>query len=296
MSTNFRIMAAVLLLAAGQSSAHAGQVLDQSWPLAADGSVTVINVAGDITITAWDRDEVHLRGELGDESRLDISDSPQSLRLEVRPHNGKNFGRNYHGSELILSVPATATVSATGVSSDIEIRGLRGNSLNAETVSGDVEVEAQVTRAELKSVSGDVLFAGNSQRTSAETVSGDVELSGVAGELNVSVVSGDVELRGGSLERGRFEAVSGSLELEFSLPAGGDVSVQSMSGDVNVALPGNQNVEIRAQTFSGTIRSRFGSPQKASRGPGSRLEHTAGGGGSNLSLESFSGDVEISQQ
>ena len=296
MSTRYRFVLSAALAMLASAWVQAAQDIDELRPVAKDGSVTVINVAGDITITAWDRAEVQLRGSLGEESTLDISESGRGLRIEVKLPNGKNRGRHYESSQLQLSVPETATVSANGVSSDIDIRGLRGAAVTAESVSGDVDVTAHAERVDLKSVSGDVRFDGASSRVTAESVSGDVVLRGVEGELNVSVVSGDVELQAGALERGRFEAVSGSLELVLSLQAAGSVNVQSMSGDVHVVLPEDQAVEIRAQTFSGSIRSGFGSPQNVSRGPGSSLEHTEGGGGASLRLESFSGDVEISLQ
>lgn len=292
---NAALLPAMLALLA-PTTLLAAQSIDERRAMPAEGTVTVINVAGDITITTWDREEVHLTGQLGAESELDISESGQGVRIEVRPRNGKGYNRHYEESDLILSVPATAEISATGVSSDINISGAAGAGITAETVSGDVDVRAQAGRVDLKSVSGDVRFEGASLRTSAESVSGDIELSGAEGELTVSVVSGDVELRGGSFERGRFEAVSGTLDLVLEIRSGGSVNVQSMSGDVNVALPPDQAVEIRAQTFSGDIRSRFGSPQKPEHGPGTRLEHTAAGGGASLRLESFSGDVEISEQ
>jgi len=285
-----------LLALLASTPALAGQPIDERRDLAADGTVSVVNVAGDITVTTWDRNEVHLTGQLGDESELDISESGRGLRFEVKPKNGHNFGRNHEESTLELVVPESASLAISGVSSDIEISGSKAASVTAETVSGDVEVEARAGRVDLKSVSGDIDFRGASSRTNAESVSGDIDLSGVDGELEVSVVSGDVDLDGGAFDRGRFEAVSGTLELSLAIRPAGSVSVESMSGDVVVSLPKDADVEIRAQSFSGDIRSRFGSPQKSRHGPGTRLETTAGSGGASLSAESFSGDVEISQK
>jgi len=296
MTTKYQFILSLLSAMLAPAWVLAAQDIDERRPLANDGSVTIINVAGDITITAWDRAEVQLLGSLGDESTLDISESGQGLRIEVKQRDEERNNQHYESSELQLTVPEGATVSASGVSSDIEIRGLRGAAVTAETVSGDVKVTAHSNRVDLKSVSGDIGFDGASPRVTAESVSGDVVLRGVEGELNVSVVSGDVELQAGALDRGRFEAVSGSLDLALSLRENSSVNVESMSGDVNVVLPAGQAMEIRAQTFSGSIRSGFGSPQKVSHGPGSRLDHTEAGGGASLRLESFSGDVEISQQ
>lgn len=296
MTHQHAVMLAAVLAAAAPLAVTAGQSIDERRDLAADGKLTVINVSGDISVTAWDRNEVHLTGDLGEGAELDIDASSGAVRIEVRKRGGKSSSGHMQASDLELRAPAGAVLEIRGVSSDIEILGARGDSVTAETVSGDVEVEAQTARLELRSVSGDVSFSGASARTTVETVSGDITLSGVSGELDVTVVSGDVEVKAGELNRGRFEAVSGTLELGLSLARGASVKAEGMSADVEVTIPAGQDVEIRAQTFSGSIRSAFGSPQKVANGPGRQLEHVAGSGGASLRLETFSGDVEISKQ
>lgn len=279
------------------ASALAGQEIEERRDLPADGTVSVTNVAGDIDISTWDRQEVHLTGELGDQSELEISTSGNTLRIEVRnPRGNSRWGRDYEESDLVLRVPESASLSIDGVSSDITIRGSRGARIDAETVSGDVWVEAHSERVDLSSVSGDVEFSGASLRTSVETVSGDIELSGMTGELDVSMVSGDLDSRGGRFSMASFESVSGTLEIDLEVEAGGRLTVESMSGDVRLGLPAGQAGEFRAQTFSGDIRSKFGSPQKNESGPGRHLHHVIGSGDTTIRVESFSGDIEIGQK
>lgn len=275
----------------------AGQDIDERRDLPADGTVSVSNAVGDIDISTWDRQEVHLTGELGDQSKLDISTSGDTLRIEVRnPRGNSRWGRDYEESDLVLRVPVSASLSVNGVSSDITIRGSRGARVSAETVSGDVQVEAHAERVDLSSVSGDVQFSGASMRTSVETVSGDIELSGLNGELDVSMVSGDLAIGGGRFSMASFESVSGTLEIDLEVEAGGRLTIESMSGDVRLDLPADQTGEFRAQTFSGDIRSKFGSPQKDDSGPGRHLHHVNGNDDTTIRVESFSGDIEIGQK
>lgn len=273
--------------------ARAGQQIDETRDLAPDGLVTVINVAGDIDISTWDRPQVHLTGQLGDKSKLDIQASSGGLRIEVKPEDKSWNRHHFEESDLTLKVPAGASLSVNGVSSDINISGSRGESITVESVSGDIEVDAKVQSLDLSTVSGDVDFRGSSPRTSAEAVSGDLDLEGLSGELEVSLVSGDADVRGGEFSRGKFESVSGELQMDLSVEAGGRLTVESMSGDVVLHLPADQQGEIRAQTFSGDIRSQFGSPQREKNGPGSKLQYEAGSSGATIHLESFSGDIQI---
>ncbi|MEJ2534762.1 MAG: DUF4097 family beta strand repeat-containing protein [Gammaproteobacteria bacterium] len=275
--------------------ALAATPIDERRDLAPGETVTVVNVSGEIEISAWDRPEVRVTGSLGADSKLNISDSGRGLRIEVETEDSSGWG-GVEDTELRLQVPADASLSASGVSADVRITGSRGESVFAESVSGDVDVRADCLRLELKSVSGDLDFAGSAARTSAEAVSGDVTLVGVDDDLEVSLVSGDLELDAGVLRRGRFESVSGTLDLRLAMADDGRVTVESMSGDVRLALPADQSGEFRAQSFSGDIRSDFGEAERAERGPGVTLEHVAGAAGASLQVESFSGDIHMKRR
>jgi DUF4097 and DUF4098 domain-containing protein YvlB len=272
-------------------AALAATPIDETRELSPDGTVSVENVAGEITVQGWDRDEVRLTGSLGDNAeRLEIDGSASALRIAVKyPNNTRRIDE----TTLELRVPAGASLEIQGVSADVEISGMDGGRIDASSVSGDVEVDARAERIELQSVSGDVRFEGETRRLSAEAVSGDIVLRGASGEVEVSSVSGNLELEGGEVTRGRFETVSGSLEASLSVSSGGKVTVESMSGDVTLRLPADQAGVFEAQTFSGDIRSDFGSTDRSSRGPGSRLDYTAGAGDASIRVESFSGDVRI---
>ncbi|NND44942.1 MAG: DUF4097 family beta strand repeat protein [Xanthomonadales bacterium] len=264
--------------------------LDITRSVKPDATITVINVAGEIEISTWDRDEVQLTGHTGSNAKLEVTGNEHNLRFEVRQLKSRNRSDE---SELYLVVPVGASLVAESVSADITITGSRGEQVSAESVSGDVEVLAEAGRVELSSVSGDIVFNGSATRSSGETVSGDIEFHGISGEVSINTVSGDARLEAGRVAVGKFETVSGSLELAMAVEDSGRLTVESMSGDVSLALPSGQAAEFRAQSFSGDIRSRFGRVERGDFGPGSHLKHIEGGGGASIRVESFSGDISI---
>jgi DUF4097 and DUF4098 domain-containing protein YvlB len=279
---------ALLLLPGG---AIAGEAVDTTLTMPADGLVQVENLAGQVEFSAWDRAEAQVRGEAGDSvEEIIIRETSNGIRVEVR--NRKNQ-RTVDGTNLYLRIPAGARIEAEGVSSDFSVRGNRGEAIEIRTVSGDLEVEAETGRLELHSVSGDIEFIGTAGRTSVEAVSGDVTLSGTSGEVKVSTVSGDLSLESGDVSRGQFESVSGELRLDLALTDEGRLSCDSMSGDVELRLPASQAAAFSAQSYSGNIRSDFGEVARASRGPGSLLEAQIGANGARIRLETFSGDIAI---
>jgi DUF4097 and DUF4098 domain-containing protein YvlB len=83
------------------------------------------------------------------------------------------------------------------------------------------------------------------------------------------------------------------VQLNGGLAAGGKMNIDSMSGDVQVQLPSSLSSSIHAKTFSGDLRSDFGTPQQPEHGPGSHLDTVAGGGDGKISIETFSGDLRI---
>jgi DUF4097 and DUF4098 domain-containing protein YvlB len=271
----------------------AGSV-NETREMAVDGRVVVENMAGSIEFSVWEEAKIEITGELGDDvQKVEITESAKGIH--VRVHHQANVKR-VDDTNLHLRIPVAASVEAESVSADIEVDGGKGESIVANTVSGDVEVGASPQRLEIHSVSGDVEFEGTTERSSLETVSGEITVSGVSGEVNVSTVSGDVSLTTLEVERGRFESVSGDMNLELSVGDGGRLSSESMSGDLVLRLPAKQQASFTAQTFSGDIRSDFGEASRGSEGPGSILEYREGNNGTSIRLDSFSGDIQIRRQ
>ena len=293
MKATYRIVWALAGLMVLPAS-HAGSSIEESRAMPADGLLQVENMAGSIKIEAWDRNEVRISGDLGDDvEKLEILES--TTGLEVRVRNRKNR-RNVDESHLELQIPVSASVEAESVSADISVEGTRGASLVVNSVSGDQTIKADTDRLESDSVSGDVSFSGHAPRASFETVSGEIEVHGIEGEIRVSTVSGDVELTAAKVNRGRFETVSGDLDAELDVTDGGRLNVQSMSGDVRLVLPAAQQAEFSAQTYSGDIRSDFGSVSESRHGPSKTFAHREGNNGASIRLESFSGDIKIRKQ
>jgi DUF4097 and DUF4098 domain-containing protein YvlB len=273
----------------------AGTPINERTDFPSDGRVEVINISGEVEVSAWGEEAVELTGELGSGSKLVFERSGSQLKGEVKVEGRGGF-RGPERSDLRLRVPSRVSLELTGVSADLRIEDLEGAAVIAESVSGDVEVRAQTQRLELSSVSGDVDFSGTAERSALESVSGDIRAEGLSGEIEINVVSGDIDLRGGSFSRGRFETVSGTLDLTIAVAPEGRLSVESMSGDVTLNFPAGQQGDFRVQTFSGDVRSDFGTPDREKRGPGTRLQHVEGDGNATIRVENFSGNVRLNQR
>ncbi len=285
---NLKLVA--LLLTLVPLSVLAGQSIDERWDVDPNAKVSIENIAGNIDIQAWDKNEIHLSGELGDSVKeLELNASTAAVHITVVNRET----RRIDNTRLQLKVPRGAIIEASAVSADISVDGLDSEKLTASSVSGDVSVEARCHWVSIESVSGDVEFSGESERISAESVSGDLELFGISGEIAATTVSGDMELRANLIESGKFESVSGDMVVGGELSGSGRIIAESMSGDVVISLPVSQAGRFKAQSFSGRINTDFGSVEHSRHGPGSRLKHVIGSSGAEIRVESFSGNIKL---
>jgi DUF4097 and DUF4098 domain-containing protein YvlB len=251
-------------------------------------------VAGSVTVTGWERNEVEVTGELGDGTqRLDFTKAPKLTRVKVVLPE-----RSYKVDEtrLVVKVPHGSLLSINTVSADVRIQNVRG-AQRLQTVSGDVQTQASGEDVECRTVSGDVLIAGSGRKgvVSVTTVSGDASASNVAGEVNGSTVSGALLFSVGETSRSRLRSTSGDIALRGPLAADARVDIESISGDVQLDLNGALPAEYDISSFNGEIRNCFGpkSARTSEYGPGRELRFTEGGGGARVRVKTMNGDIGL---
>jgi DUF4097 and DUF4098 domain-containing protein YvlB len=215
-------------VAAAARSDRASESFSRTYPLAADGRVSLSNVSGNIRIVGWDRNEVQLEAVKHADSqedlqaiRIDINASPDAIEIETKyPHHF--FDDHHSGSvEYTLSVPNRVRIDSVKlVSGDVRLEGLRG----------DVD---------------------------ASSVSGRIRASGLAGALHLSSVSGGIEANF-DRDLGRhvsLSTVSGSIVLGLVEDANADVSAETVSGGIHSELP----IEVDRHQFVGeSLHGRLG--------------------------------------
>lgn len=280
------LIAAALLFAL---PATAATPIDERRPLDADGRVEVNNLAGLIEVVGWDEAAVHLSGELGEDvEALEIDGDGKRLSIHVRYPKKSRGG--VEETILRLRVPHRAALDLNAVSADVHVVGTRGE-LHAASVSGDVDVRFEGERLRLNSVSGDIDVQAAATDSELRTVSGDVDARGLRGAVKAETVSGDLELNGEDFTEVTGETVSGDLTLAVGLKPAARLRAESLSGDVRLRLIETSDVRISLKTFSGTLRGR--PTQPVSNSDQRSIEYTLGPGSARVELSTFSGDIVI---
>jgi DUF4097 and DUF4098 domain-containing protein YvlB len=258
------------------------------------GQVEISNTSGTVVVSGWDRSEVMVTGELGDEGeRLEFVTSGKLTRIKVvlpkKSHHGDD-------SDLYIKIPSGSSLSVNTVSADIEVSGVRG-AQRLQAVSADITTEADAEDVECKTVSGDIAVAGQNKPSliTITTVSGDAEVSNVAGEVNGNTVSGNFTFGLGETMRSRLRSTSGDLSLKAKLTNEARLDVESISGDVRLDLIGKPDGTFDVSSFNGEIRNCFGpKPERTNEyAPGRDLRFREGTGNARIRIKTLNGDISV---
>jgi DUF4097 and DUF4098 domain-containing protein YvlB len=236
-------------------------------------------------VRVWDKAEVGITGSLGQGvEKLEIEGSGDRLAVRVKYPRNRGGDRS-EPTTLLLNVPTLASLDIDSVSADVDVLGTAGRELDIESVSGTVVAIGAPNEADIESVSGDLRLTLNSADVSAQSVSGDVYLQGrLGGEVGVETVSGNINVD--SKDQGMREMSSNSVS--------GDASIRG-----NLAAGGT----LSAESVSGDITIAM--PRSLSahvvgesfsgtlRAPGAQINRTKYGPGSDFEHRYGSGSGEI---
>lgn len=286
--------ATVLLLAglgAARGEGDGARKIDRSGPASADGRVSIELLAGSVQVQGWDREEVRVTGTLDEKAEGLYFDSGKRTRIEVDyPRKVKNVD----GSHLVVHVPQGSRLEIECISADVKVEGVAG-AVEVSSTEGGIEVAGPCRSLEVEVVDGDVTATGLQGPVEVDCTSGEIVLSGGRGSVDVECVQGNVEVAFEQLDDLSIESVSGDATVTADLASDGEFEITAFSGRITLRVPESVSARFQAATFSGDIRSDFGRKGRKQDDfvPGKKIEFTLGGGGADVELTAFSGDVEI---
>lgn len=196
----------------------------QTYPLAADGQVSVGNVNGSVRISAWDRAEAQVDAIKRARNEEDLA----ALKVEVTSQPGRLAIRTKHPQR----------------------RRWWGGGSTSGSVDYTVKVPATVRLQDVAQVNGTVEIDGVLGEVKASTVNGAVSAKGLAGNAALSTVNGSVKAGFAGLERVKSvsaSSVNGAVELELPPGANADVSASTVNGGISGDVPVKKNWPVGAE-------------------------------------------------
>lgn len=269
------------------------QTVDRTVAAQPRGQVVITNVAGDIQIQGWDRDEVRVRGELDRGVKtLEVTAAGERTLINVVPERG----RDHAAARLSLQVPRHSALVLNTVSADVRIAQVQG-AQRLQSVSGDIETELGEGYFEARTVSGNIHAKGSDagQGLRITTVSGDVRLEGIGPDADVTTISGELDIVAQEMARVLLKSVSGDVRLRTALADLARVQAESVNGQVRMQLLGTPHASIEAKTFRGALKHCFDAAASGDRsaGPGRELRINQGEGSATVLVKTLNGDIDV---
>lgn len=228
----------------------------QSYPLSANGRVSVSNINGSITVEAWDKNEVKLEAVKTADSKETLAEV--EIRIDAKP--------DYFCVEADYG--------------NWKNRGPKGDWRQGKRM--EVEFRLTVPR-------GAIL-------NEIETVNGSVTVSNFTNQTKVSAVNGQVtatNLRGAA----NLSTVNGTVTADFDrLEPGTRISLETVNGQVDLAVPSDSNATFRADSVNGNITNDFGLRVRKGKYVGRDLYSKVGTGDVQVKLSSVNGGLTIGRK
>lgn len=228
--------------------------------------------AGEIEVETVDGDEssVVLEGadKLLEQTRVELVGNRLRVELETKGPFGLqiqigdwSFGRA--GLRVVARVPHASRADLASVSADVHLRGSFA-SLSSKTTSGDLFVVGEVAEdVTIKTVSGDAQLGAVGGALTVQSVSGDASATSVGGDVNAKFVSGDLRLDAARAGHVTVQSISGDIEIGVAPGTNLDVDAGSVSGDLSSEVPlgsdagslgDGPTLVVRGKTVSGDFK------------------------------------------
>lgn len=221
-------------------------------------SLILGNIAGDIEVRPGpsDRIKIHVNKD-NDDIEVEMFQSRNRVTVKVRYPSRNNYG-NRGDVDFLIEFPAEGkSLELKSISGGIEVKGISCD-MKLHTVSGDVSVEKCQGNLKLNAVSGDIeLDEIGPSSIDASTISGDVDYSNGrldGGDYSFSSTSGNVVLAHKKAAAYQISGRTISGSINNRVGDGIKVKVAKYSGMQSVS--GNFNgggVWVETNTVSGDI-------------------------------------------
>ena len=196
-----------------------------------------------------------------------------------------NRANNTEPTVLVVQVPLQADLEISTVSANIDVHGVAPRELSLESVSGDIVANGAPRRAAVESVSGDVVLTFNSGDVEASSVSGDLTLNGrLNGEVSVETVSGNMRVDSRGERLHRLSASTVSGDAELKAALAPDGEISMESVSGDLTLIAPRDLSAKVSGES------FSGDLNA---PGAKIEREEFGPGSSFHTRYGAGKGEV---
>lgn len=216
-------------------------------------------------------------------TKVEVDGAQAGNRVDIRSHALQKTTGDEGRVDYYVQVPSgTAIILHNG-----------NGALRVQNASGDVSIDANGGSVEVSESS--------SVNVRVRTMGASVIVSGVRkAHVEVSSVSGELTLHNVSGPQVTAETTGGPIHFIGDCAGGGDYSLSSHTGNIEVILPANASVDVSARSVNGTVEDGFQlQPDSHPTMPitaGKSFAGRANSGAASLRARTFSGKITVKKQ
>ena len=237
---------------------------------------------GSITVRAWNRNSVQVRGTGG---AFTVDRRAGRVEVETDWEHG-----NQGNVRFEISAPAWMVLELTGVNTDITVTGSQA-AISAESVSGNITVDGGNGIVELETVEGRVSVTGARGQVYATSVNEAITIRNAEGTVHAETVNGAITLTGIESSDVEAETVNGTISFAGPIRDNGRYGFATHNGGVTVTVQEGANVAVSVSTFQSEFGADFPISFRGSRE--GDFSFTIGNGSAKLDIESFQGPIRL---
>jgi len=292
----------LLLAQTGLATGAAAQRrIDERRPATPDGLLRIHNLVGAVRIIGWDRDTIAVTGTIGSGTfymgvgkgggklGVDLPAAMLEARIDLAPDK-----TSIVGSMLEVRVPRGTRVWVKTASADIEVDGVTGG-LDLYAVGGAIRIRGAPQDIHAESMDGTLDLDVTTPVVRARSAGGAITLRGDIENAVASSVGGAITIESATLQRGRFESVTGAIHWTGDVERGSSLSFESHAGPVVLAVPETVSAEFDVTAFNADIRNEIARviPRLGGDLRSRMLTFTMGEGAAQVTVRSFKGTVSL---
>ncbi len=251
------------------------------YTVGAGAGISIVNDFGPVTVRPSSGNQVIISATPRS-SKVEVDSSQSGNRVEARSHLLQRTGQDEGRVDYDVQVPADANLMLRSSNGTVRVEG----------INGDVAVDADSSSVEVNGCNGHVrVRTASGPITLSNIHNGHIEATSVGGQVTLKQVSGAVVT---------VNTTAGAINYAGDFSEGGEYSLSSHSGNIEVSLPANASVDVTATSVNGAVENDFPFAPKAhptiAITQGRSFAGTSNSGASSVRLRTFSGKIRVKKQ
>ena len=254
--------------------------------LRAGSPVKMFVPSGTVRLIGWDRDSILIRGQLPGSAQMMFGGSDTAgYKLVIEQRDDTPTA----GSRLTIYLPRRSQVSLKTADASTEGADVGGWFY---TVSGSYHIAGTMSSADAESMSGDIDLDATTPWARMKTGKGHLVIRGSPADVDASTISGVLDIAAATILHGRFTSVTGDIHYASTMRDRSLFEFSTHSGAVDFLLPRDVSARFELSSVEGVIDNGFEQLRPAAAGVHT-LRLNLGTGAADVTVRTFKGTVRL---